>query len=123
MAVFSVAALLLGAVGIYGLTGYDVARRTREIGLRMALGADRMSVLALMVRQGAGLALVGVILGMTIAIAASRLVGNLLFGITAHDPLVLVATPLVLLAVAVMAAFVPARRAAAVDPLEAIRVD
>jgi len=123
MGSFSAVALLLGAVGIYGLIGYDVARRTREIGLRMALGADQRGVLGLVVRQGMTLAGAGVVLGVAGALVMSGVVSGLVFDVSVRDPLIFAGAPAVLLAVSLVAAFIPARRAAAVDPMEAIRVE
>ncbi len=123
MGVFSVIALVLGAVGIYGLMAYTVARRTREIGLRIALGADHGSVLGLIVKQGMVLTLVGVIGGVGVALVASRVVAGLVFEVSVRDPAVFIAAPLALLTVALLAAYLPARRAAAVDPMEAMRAE
>ena len=123
MGVFSVIALVLGAVGIYGLMAYTVARRTREIGLRIALGADHGSVLGLIVKQGMVLTLVGVIGGVGVALVASRVVAGLVFEVSVRDPMVFIAAPLALLTVALLAAYLPARRAAAVDPMEAMRAE
>ena len=123
MGVFSVIALVLGAVGIYGLMAYTVARRTREIGLRIALGADHRRVLGLVVKQGMVLTLVGVVGGLGVALVASRVVAGLVFEVSVRDPVVFTAAPLALLTVALLAAYLPARRAAAVDPMEAMRTE
>jgi putative ABC transport system permease protein len=116
-------ALALAAVGLYGVLGYIVAERTREIGVRMALGAERRRVLALVIRQGLTLAAVGVGVGLPGAFAASRLLRGSLFGVTAADPLTYVAIPLALLLVALLSSWLPARRATRVDPVVALRND
>jgi putative ABC transport system permease protein len=121
LALFAGLALALAAVGLYGVLGYVVAERTREIGVRMALGAQRRGVLALVIRQGVTLAAVGVGIGLPAAFAASRLLRGALFGITAADPLTYVAIPLTLLLVAVLSSWLPARRATRVDPQVALR--
>jgi predicted permease len=118
---FSVLALLLAAVGLYGVMSYDVARRTGEIGLRMALGAPRRRVLGLVMRQTAWLIAAGVAAGLAAALAATRLAASQLFGLGAHDPGTLLAATLALVAVALAAGFLPARRAAETDPMEALR--
>jgi putative ABC transport system permease protein len=121
LGLFAALALALAAVGLYGVLGYIVAERTREIGVRMALGAERHGVLALVIRQGLVLAAAGVGIGLLAAFAASRLLRNWLFGITPTDPLTYVAIPLALLLVALLSSWLPARRATRVDPVVALR--
>ncbi|HEV2854459.1 MAG TPA: ABC transporter permease [Thermoanaerobaculia bacterium] len=121
LALLASLALALAAVGLYGVLGYIVAERTREIGVRMALGAERRGVLALVIRQGLTLAAVGIGVGLPGAFAASRLLRSSLFGITAADPLTYVAIPLALLLVALLSSWLPARRATRVDPVVALR--
>src|SRR5690606_23246892 len=123
MSVFGGCALLLAAIGIYGLMAYAVAQRTQEIGIRLALGAQTTDVRRMVVLQGVSLALVGVGTGLAGAFALSRLIETFLFGVTARDPLVFAGVPVVLTLVAVVAVWIPARRASAVDPLIALRAD
>ncbi len=123
MGIFSAIALVLGAVGIYGLMSYNVARRTREIGLRMALGANRGNVIGSVVLQAGILTLVGASVGIVVAFLTSRVVAGLLFNVSVRDPVVFVGAPILLALVALLAAYVPARRAAMVDPVEAFRAE
>ena len=120
---FGLLALLLSCLGLYGILSYAVARRTSEIGVRMALGADRRDVLWLVLRDALRLVLIGAALGVPAALAAARLVASQLFGISAADPGAIVAATLALLAVAAVAGYLPARRATRVDPLVALRCE
>jgi putative ABC transport system permease protein len=120
---FAVLALILAAVGIYGVIGYSVSQRTQEIGVRMAVGADRRSVLMLVIREGLLMALAGVTLGIGLALAAAGRLSQLLVDVTARDPLAFAAAATLLIGVAVAASYVPARRATKVDPLTALRAE
>jgi putative ABC transport system permease protein len=122
-AVFAALALLLGAVGIYGVISYSVAQRTREIGIRMALGARRQEVLLLVVGQGAKLALAGVAIGIAGGLMLTRLMSGLLYGVHATDPLTYGAVAILLMLVALAACFIPALRALRVDPMVALRYE
>jgi putative ABC transport system permease protein len=116
-------ALVLSVVGIYGVIAYAVSQRTREIGIRMALGAQPMGLKRMFVRHGLLLAGVGAALGMTAAVGVTRLMSSLLFRITAVDPTTYAAVSVVLITAAAVASYVPARRATRVDPGEALRIE
>ena len=123
LGLFAGLAMLLAAVGIYGVMSYTTAQRTREIGVRVALGAQRRDVLSLIIRKGVNLALLGAAIGLMGCLAASRLVSSLLYGVTPRDPWTLASTSLLLVAVAVLTSWLPARRAAGLDPMEALRYE
>jgi predicted permease len=120
---FAVLALVLAAVGIYGLMAYSVVQRTREIGIRLAIGATPANVLSLVVGQGARVAVAGVVIGLLGCLALTRIVGTLLFDVSPFDPIAFGAAALLLLGVAALASYLPARRAARIDPQSAIRAE
>jgi predicted permease len=123
LGVFAVTALVLAVTGIYGIISYLVAQRTREIGIRLALGAPAGAVLGTVVRSGVLLTAVGVAVGLVSALAATRLLSGLLFGIGTRDPVTFVAVPLLLLGVAALASYLPARRTTRVDPMIVMRAE
>jgi ABC-type antimicrobial peptide transport system permease subunit len=120
---FGVVALLLAGVGLYGLTAYMVVRRTGEFGVRMALGARPRQVLSLVLRESLALVTAGIVLGLAAAYAASGVVASMLFGLSAADPVTYGVVPLILVAVALVASLVPARRATRVNPVVALRAE
>jgi ABC-type antimicrobial peptide transport system permease subunit len=123
MTVFGSSALLLAAIGIYGLMAYSVQQRTQEIGIRLALGADAGDVKWMIVLQGMGLALVGVGVGLASAFGLTRFIASILYGVKAWDPLVFVSVPVLLAAVALLAVWFPAGRASRVSPIVALRYE
>jgi putative ABC transport system permease protein len=123
LALFSTVAMLLSAAGIYGVTAYTVSQRTHELGIRLALGAQVGDVLKMILGQGMVVIGVGLALGLAAAFVLMRLLRSLLFGVGENDPLTFAAITLVLLTVALIACYIPARRATKVDPLEALRAE
>jgi predicted permease len=123
LGLFAALALLLSSIGIYGVVSYIVSQRTREIGIRVALGARHADILRFVLRQAAKMALLGILLGLAISVALTRLLSALLFQVTATDPFTIAAVATILLAVSLLACYIPARRASAIDPLIAIRYE
>ena len=120
---FAAIALIIAALGIYGVISYAVNQRTRELGIRIALGAQRKRVVRLVIGQGLALTLVGIVIGLAGAYMLTRLIASLLFGVAPADPLTFTVVALVFVAVACLASYLPARRAAAVDPIIAMRAE
>jgi ABC-type antimicrobial peptide transport system permease subunit len=123
LAAFSGAALVLAAVGVYGVMAYSVSRRTREIGVRMAVGATPAAVLRLVLRDGSLLVAGGIVAGLAAAAAVTRLLGEFLYEVGALDPWTFVATALMLAAIGLFACWLPARRGTRIEPTEALRAE
>jgi putative ABC transport system permease protein len=123
LTIFGASALVLASIGIYGLMAYSVQQRTQELGIRMALGADRSRIRNLVVWQGMQLAIAGVVLGIGAAFGLTRLIASFLFGVKSWDPVVFVTVPIVLIGVALLAVWLPATRASRLDPMAALRVE
>jgi len=121
--ILGVVGLLLAAIGIYGVTAYMVSARTREIGIRMALGAQRSNVVRMVLRQGMKLALLGGAIGLALEFGAGRLLGSLLFGVGAADPLTFIGSAVLFCAIGLAACYAPARRATEIDAMEALRYE
>ena len=119
--IFGGVALLLAAIGLYGVRAYTVAMRTREIGIRMALGARASDALRMMLGEGMTLFAIGGALGLVLSLAVGKLLSTLLYSVSSFDPLVLFGAPLLLAAVSLVACYIPARRAARLDPMVALR--
>ena len=123
LTIFAGAALVLAAVGIYGVIAYSVTQRTQEIGIRMALGAQRTDVLGMVMRQSAALALAGIVIGAAGALALTRLMTDLLFEVKPFDPLTFLTVAAALGVIALLASFIPGHRATRVDPVVALRAE
>ena len=123
MTVFAGAALLLAAIGVYGLMAYSVQQRTQEIGIRMALGAEKADIRKMVVFQGMRFAFIGVLVGEAAALGLSKLIATMLYGVEARDPFVFLLVPLLLFVTAVIAVWFPARKATQVDPINALRLE
>jgi len=123
LTIFAAVAMLMAAIGLYGVMSYSVAQRTHEIGIRMALGARRPDVLVLVAKQGMALVLMGIAAGAILSLGMTRLISGMLFGITATDPLTFAGVAALLETVAFLANYLPARRASKVDPVVALRYE
>ncbi len=121
LTIFAASALVLAIIGIYGVLSYTIAQRSREIGVRMALGAGRADLRNLVLRQGMRLAIAGVLIGVCAAVGLVRFIASFLFGVTTWDPIVFLSVPLLLLSAALVAVWLPARRATRIDPMQALR--
>jgi ABC-type antimicrobial peptide transport system permease subunit len=121
--IFGIVALLMASIGLYGVMSYSVSQRTRELGIRLALGASNGSVLKLVLREGSFLVGVGIVIGLGGTILVSRFLESFLYGISSTDPLTFLTIPVVLVLVALLASYLPARRAAKVDPMVALRFE
>jgi len=123
LSLFSVVALAIATVGIYGVVSFSVARRTKEFGLRMVLGAQGSDVLGLVMKQGAGMVVIGLLAGLLVAFALTRLMASLLFGVAPTDATTFASVTALLAGVALAACYIPARRATRVDPMQTLRYE
>jgi ABC-type transport system, involved in lipoprotein release, permease component len=121
--IFASLALVLACVGLYGVISYAAVQRTREIGIRMALGAQRKDVLQLVIKQGIAITLIGIIVGLFVALGVMRIVSGMLYQVTATDPVTFIGVAVLLIVVAVLACYLPAHRATKIDPLKALRYE
>jgi len=120
---FSILALFLAALGLYGVLAYSVTRRTREIGIRIALGSSRAKICGLIVRQGMIMVTLGIFAGVIISVACGPLVRHFVYGVTPHDPTMIIGVAILLVAIAILACWLPARRAMNVDPIQALHAE
>jgi ABC-type antimicrobial peptide transport system permease subunit len=118
---FGVVALFMAAIGLYGVMSYSVSKRTSEIGIRMALGASQGNVIGMVLREAFAVVAIGVAIGLPTALALGRLISNKLYGLSASDPAAIAAATLMILTTAVLAGYIPARRASRIDPLVSLR--
>jgi putative ABC transport system permease protein len=121
--VFAAVGMILVSVGVYSVIAYTTARRTREIGIRMALGAEGGDVQRLVIKTGLRLVVLGIVIGLAASLGISRLIASQLWGVSAHDPLTLVVVPILLLIIGILACWIPARRATRVSPMKALRYE
>ena len=120
---FAALALLLASIGIYGVISYVVGERTQEIGIRVALGAGRSDIIGLVLSGAGKLSVIGIGIGLLLALGLTRLMASLLYGVGPNDPITFIAVPAILIAVALLASYLPARRASRVDPMVALRYE
>jgi putative ABC transport system permease protein len=123
LAIFAGVALVLASIGIYGVMSHTITQRAHEIGVRRAMGAQKRDVLTLIIRQEVALILISVLIGLAGAFAVTRIMRSLLYGVSSTDPLIFMVTPLLLIGVALVASYIPARRATKVDPQVALRYE
>ena len=121
LGIFAASALILAAVGIYGVISYSVTQRTHEIGIRLALGAQTFDIMKMVLKEGLSLTLLGIGVGLGVSLALNHLIANLLYGITTTDPITYIAIILILVAITLIAIYMPANRATRVDPIIALR--
>jgi len=123
LGIFGAMALVLTCVGLYGVISYTVVQQTREVGIRLALGADRAGILRMVVGSGVLLSAIGIGIGLAASFLLTRVIASLLYGVSPWDPLTFIAVPVTLIAMATLASYLPARRAAQVDPMVALRYE
>jgi ABC-type antimicrobial peptide transport system permease subunit len=123
LGVFGLLALVLASTGLYGVVAFTVSRRVREVGIRMSLGADSATVVKMVLKGAMALVLTGAVIGLALTAGLAQLISQFLYGVSATDPITFVGVPLALAVVALLAAFLPARRASRIDPVEALRAE